>query len=159
MKLKDALRRSGYPYTTVFTNRANDIDFETPEDLCFALGYILKHADRIDAEIPEGRNDLLSSIVPNYPITQSCTVSGYDMKWGAQYRIYFDSTRNMPRELLNYIQNDQFRRLSGSRFVESLLYIGFNPGTIQDEDLIRAVVEEVFVDSTCRQAFEEGYRS
>lgn len=159
MRLKDALQRSGYPYTTVFTSRANDIDFETPEDLCFALGYILKHAERIDAEIPEGRDDLLRSIVPNYPITQSYTVSGNAIKWAAQYRIYFDSTRNMPRELLNCIQNDQFRRLSGSRFVESLLYIGFNPGTIQDEQLIRAAVEEVFVDSMCRQAFERGYNS
>lgn len=159
MKLKGVLKRSGYPYDTKFTDRALDIDFATEQDLCFALGYILKHAKRIDAEIPEGRNDLLRTIVPNYPIKQGYTVSGYDIKWGAQFRIYFDTIYNMPPELFKRIQNDSQCRLSGSRFVESLLYIGFNPGTIQDEDLIRAAVEEIFVDSMCRQAFEEGYRS
>ena len=56
------------------------------------------------------------------------------MKWGKQYRIYFNSIRNMPVELKGRLQNDDKMRLTGSRFIEAGFYIGFVPGSNQDNE-------------------------
>ena len=159
MTLKEVLAGKGYDYNSIFTNRAFDINFETTEELCYTLGYILKNVHRIDAEIPKRRNDILRAICPNYPITEAYTSGGYDMKWGAQFRIYFDTLRNMPVKLLERLQDDPQMRLSGSAFVESLLYIGFNPGEHQDNDLIFAAVYEIFDSYSERSAFNDGFNS
>ena len=159
MTLKEVLDAKGYHYDSIFTGRAIDIDFQTTEELCYALGYILKYVHRIDAEIPERRDDVLQLICPNYPITEAYTSGGYDMKWGAQFRVYFSTLRNMPLQLLCRIQDDPQMRLSGSAFVESLLYIGFNPGDVQDTDLIIAAINEVFDRDSDRDAFYSGFYS
>ncbi len=154
--LRGTLSKRGYVYNSIFGNRAEDIYFESTEDLCFSLGYILKKVSRIDAEIPEDRNTILSNIVPNYSITQGFTSGGNDMKWAPQYRIYFHSINAIPLSLRGRLQNDNQMRITGSLFVEACMYIGFNPGRIQDSDLIFEVIREVFSDDE-QQAFFDGY--
>lgn len=159
MTLKEVLNSRGYSYNSIFTAHSYDIDFESTEELCYALGYILKHVHRVDAEIPEQRSDILRMICPNYPITNSYTSGGHPMKWSSQFRIYFETLRNMPQKLRARVQNDSQMRLSGSLFVESLLYIGFDPGEYQNAELIGAAIYEIFDDPNEQQAFEEGYAS
>lgn len=157
MRLQDVLIEKGYSFQNTFTARANDIDFESEEDLAFALGYILGHANRIDAEIPEQQIKWIREIIPNYPIYDGTTISGDPIKWGRQYRIYFDTTRNMPNELRSHLQHDSHMRMTGSQFIESLFYVGFMPGAVQDENMIRGAFEEIFDTASARQAFENGY--
>lgn len=156
--LRSVLSQRGYNYDTVFRGRAEDIYFKTTEDLCFSLGYILRNVSRFDAEIPTSRNSVLKTILPNYPISQGVTSGGYDMKWAPQFRIYFSSLYGMPRELMNRLQNDAQMRITGSLFVEACMYIGFTPGSCQDNDLIIEVIREVF-DEDEIQAFIDGYNA
>ena len=119
----------------------------------------MRNVHRIDAEIPERRDDVLRLICPNYPITEAYTSGGYDMKWGAQFRVYFNTLQNMPLKLLRRVQDDPQMRLSGSAFVESLLYIGFDPGDVQDANLVIAAICEVFDSTSERDAFNSGFYS
>lgn len=155
--LRSVLLQRGYCYQTFFTNRAEDIYFETVNDLCYSIGYILRHVQRIDAEIPEEQISEILRVIPNYPITTSYTSGGNVMKWGKQYRIYFNSIRNMPDELKGRLQNDDKMRLTGSRFIEACFYIGFVPGSNQDRDLIFEVMNEIFDDEEIK-FFEDGYK-
>lgn len=155
--LRSVLSQRSYGYQTFFTNRAEDIYFKTVNDLCYSIGYILRHVQRIDAEIPEEQISEILRVIPNYPITTSYTSSGNVMKWGKQYRIYFNSIRNMPVELKGRLQNDDKMRLTGSRFIEACFYIGFVPGSNQDRDLIFEIMNEIFDDEEIK-FFEDGYK-
>lgn len=155
--LRSVLSQRGYGYQTFFTNRAEDIYFKTVNDLCYSIGYILRHVQRIDAEIPEEQISEILRVIPNYPITTSYTSGGNVMKWGKQYRMYFNSIRNMPVELKGRLQNDDKMRLTGSRFIEACFYIGFVPGSNQDRDLIFEVMNEIFDDEEIK-FFEDGYK-
>ena len=117
----------------------------------------MRHVQRIDAEIPEEQISEILRVIPNYPITTSYTSGGNVMKWGKQYRIYFNSIRNMPVELKGRLQNDDKMRLTGSRFIEACFYIGFVPGSNQDRDLIFEVMNEIFDDEEIK-FFEDGYK-
>ena len=85
------------------------------------------------------------------------TSGGNAMKWGKQYRIYFNSIRNMPVELKRRLQNDDKMRITGSSFIEACFYIGFVPGSNQDRDLIFEVMNEIFDDEEIK-FFEDGYK-
>lgn len=159
MRLQDVLEEKGYSFKGTFTARALDVDFESEEELAFCLGYILGHVNRIDAEIPDNMLDWIHHINPNYPIKEGVTSSGDPMKWGREYRIYFNTTYHMPSALRRCIQNDNLMRMTGSQFIESLLYIGFLPGNKQDEDVVRGVIEELFEEKMTRDAFEDGYNA
>jgi hypothetical protein len=80
------------------------------------------------------------------------------MKWGKQYRIYFDTVRNMPTELLQRLQNDDQNRITGSRFVEACFFVGFAPGSRynQNMQLIREAIDEIFPNDSEQEAFERG---
>lgn len=155
--LRSVLSQRGYGDQTFFANRAEDIYFKTVNDLCYSIGYILRHVQRIDAEIPEEQISEILRVIPNYPITTSYTSGGNVMKWSKQYRIYFNSIRNMPVELKERLQNDDKMRLTGSRFIEACFYIGFVPGSNQDRDLIFEVMNEIFDDEEIK-FFEDGYK-
>ena len=159
MTLRGEMARRNYSYNTIFGRRAEDIEFETSEEICIALGYILKHVQRIDAEIPRGQNAVLGKIYTNkYIIRPGYTSGGNPMKEGPQYRIYFDTLRNMPQKLRNRLQNDDKMRITGSLFVEACLYIGFQPGSVaQDENMIRHVVTTIFNTKSEIAAFNYGY--
>lgn len=156
--LRNVLKQRGYSYNTVFAGRAEDIYFNAVEDLCFSLGYILQNVRRFDAEIPADRDFILRDIIPNYPISLGTTSGGHDMKWAPQYRIYFQTINRIPPELANRLQDDDQMRITGSLFVEACMYIGFNPGNSQDDDLIIEVIREIF-DTDEQDAFWEGYES
>lgn len=155
--LRSVLSERGYGYESFFTDKAEDIYFKTVNDLCYSIGYILKHIQRIDAEIPEEQISEISRVIPNYPITTSYTSGGNAMKWGKQYRIYFNSIRNMPVELKKRLQNDDKMRITGSRFIEACFYIGFVPSSNQNRDLIVGVMNEIFYDEEIK-SFEDGYK-
>lgn len=157
--LRGELINRGHGYCSIFGDRAEDIYFETVQDLCYALGYILKYVKSIDAEIPEDRNAILSSILPNYPICNGVTAGGNVKKWAPQYRIYFYTTVNMPHELYCRLQNDDKIRITGSLFVEACMYVGFDPGRYQDSVLIEQVVKNIFSAQSEQQAFDNGYNS
>lgn len=155
--LKKILFDRGYCYNSNFGGRAEDIYFNSIEELCFALGYILKNVRRIDAEIPEDRNEVLSKIIPNYRITSGLTSGGNTMKWGAEYRIYFNSTSNMPSALRGRLQNDNQMRITGSLFVEACMYVGFNPGNSQNDEMIKCAINKIFCNENEQKAFFNGY--
>ena len=156
--LRGVLSQRGYSYNTVFAGRAEDIYFNTVEDLCFSLGYILRNVRRFDAEIPADRDAILREIIPNYPISLGTTSGGHDMKWAPQYRIYFQKIYQIPPELKSRLQDDNQMRITGRLFVEACMYIGFNPGNRQDGDLIIEVIREMF-DEDEQQAFVDGYNT
>lgn len=155
--LRETLCQRGYKYHSIFAHVAEDVYFNTTKDLCFALGYILKNVHRVDAEIPNDRGALLSKILPNYPITTGYTSGGNEMKRAPQYRIYFNTTHNMPQELYNRLQNDNQMRITGSLFVEACMYIGFNPGNMQEKEVISAAIMEIFCNNDEQEAFRNGY--
>ena len=155
--LRSVLSQRGYDYQTSFTDRAEDIYFKTVNDLCYSIGYILKHVQRIDAEIPEEQISEILRVIPNYPITTNYTSGGNVMKRSRQYRIYFNSIKNMPFELKGRLQNDDKIRLTGSKFIEACFYIGFVPGSNQDRNLIFEVMNEIFDDEEI-EFFEDGYK-
>ena len=155
--LRSVLSQRGYDYQTSFTDRADDIYFKTVNDLCYSIGYILKHVQRIDAEIPEEQISEILRVIPNYPITTNYTSGGNVMKRSRQYRIYFNSIKNMPFELKGRLQNDDKIRLTGSKFIEACFYIGFVPGSNQNKDLIFEVMNEIFDDEEI-EFFEDGYK-
>ena len=124
--------------------------------LCYSIGYILRHAQRIDAEIPEEQISEILRDILSYPIAMGNTSGGNAMKWGKQYRIYFNSIRNMPVELKRRLQNDGKMRITGSRFIEACFYIGFIPGSNQDRDLIFEVMNRIF-DNEEIKYFNAGY--
>ncbi len=157
LTLRSVLLQRGYDYETFFTDRAEDIYFKTVNDLCYSIGYILRHVQRIDAEIPKEQISEILRVIPNSPITTSYTSGGNAMKWGKQYRIYFNSIRNMPVELERRLQNDDKMRITGSMFIEACFYIGFVPGLNQDRDLISEVMNEIFDDEEIK-SFEDGYK-
>ena len=155
--LRSVLSQRGYDYQTSFTDRAEDIYFKTVNDLCYSIGYILKHVQRIDEEIPEEQISEILRVIPNYPITTNYTSGGNVMKWSRQYRIYFNSIKNMPFELEGRLQNDDKMRLTGSRFIEACFYIGFVPGSNQDRNLIFEVMNKIFYDEEI-EFFKDGYK-
>lgn len=155
--LRSVLSQRGYNYESFLDGRAEDIYFKTVNDLCYSIGYILRHARRIDAEIPEKQISEILRVIPNYPITMGSTSGGNAMKWGKQYRIYFNSIRNMPVELKRRLQNDDKMRITGSRFIEACFYIGFVPGSNQDRDLIVEVMNKIFDDEEIK-SFKDGYK-
>ena len=142
--LRDILQTRGYNYKSAFTDRAEDIYFQNINDLCFSLGYILKHIKRIDAEIPEEQIAELLRVIPNYPIKKGVTSGGNAMKWAPQYRIYFNSIVNIPNALKDRLQNDTMMRMTGSKFIESCFFIGFLPGSNQDIFLICTSILNLF---------------
>lgn len=155
--LRSVLSKRGYDYETFFTDRAEDIYFKTVNDLCYSIGYILRHVQRIDAEIPKEQVSEILRVIPNYPITTSYTSGGNIMKWGKQYRIYFNSIINMPIELERRLQNDDKMRITGSRFIEACFFIGFVPGANQNKDLIFERMEKIFTDKEIKY-FNNGYK-
>lgn len=155
--LQNVLWNRGYTYNSVFHHVAEDIYFTTIEELCFSLGYILKNIHRLDAEIPEGRDALLNTIIPNYPITAGYTSAGNEMKRAPQYRIYFKTRDNMPAKLSARLQNDNQIRITGSLFVEACMYVGFNPGNRQDGEMIKEAIIEIFNSTEEQEAFLNGY--
>lgn len=154
--LRDVLLQRGHNYESFLGKRAEDIYFETVNDLCYSIGYILRHAQRIDAEIPEEQISEILRDILSYPIAMGNTSGGNAMKWGKQYRIYFNSIRNMPVELKRRLQNDGKMRITGSRFIEACFYIGFIPGSNQDRDLIFKVMNRIF-DNEEIKYFNAGY--
>ncbi len=151
MTIKDALALSGYTYQSRFTMRADDIDFNSTTDICYSLGYILGHLNRIDVEIPEEQSQIKGS----YPISNTVTTSGNKMKQAPQYRIYLTTTRNIPPELAGRLQNDSQNRITGSRFVEACLQMGFVPGNVQNPTAIRSKVAACFSQQDLN-AFDRG---
>lgn len=154
--LREILLQRGYSYESFFGVQAEDVYFETVNDLCYSIGYILRHARRIDAEIPEEQISEILRVIPNYPIKRGNTSGGNSMKWGKQYRIYFDSTRNMPMELRQRLQSDDKMRITGSRFIEACFYIGFVPGSNQDRNLIFETMNQIFNNEEIN-CFNAGY--
>ncbi|GHV91270.1 hypothetical protein AGMMS50268_17730 [Spirochaetia bacterium] len=158
MTLHDSLRGTAYAYVSKFGDKAEDIYFESTEELCEALGYILHNIKRIDAEIPDDQYAALSAIFPNYPIQNGLTTGGNKMKRAPQYRIYFNTIRNMPAKLRGRLQNDNQMRITGSLFVEACFFIGFVPWyPTQNKNQIQMAVSSVFPKSSEQQAFMQGY--
>ena len=155
--LRSVLSQRGYDCQTSFTDRVDDIYFKTVNDLCYSIGYILKHVQRIDAEIPEEQISENLRVIPNYPITTNYTSGGNVMKRSRQYRIYFNSIKNMPFELKGRLQNDDKMRLTGSRFIEACFCIGFVSGSNQNIDLIFEKMNKIFDDEEIK-FFEDGYK-
>ncbi|WP_339055598.1 hypothetical protein KSU07_11855 [Fusobacterium animalis] len=153
--LRGILNQRGYSYDSFFTNRAEDIYFETVEELCFSLGYILKNVKRIDAEIPLN-SEVLGKVRPNYPITPGFTSGGYSMKMAPQYRIYFNTVDKMPLKLAERLQDDLQMRITGSLFIEACMHIGFKPGNIQCKESVFSMISKVFNESE-QKSFLLGY--
>jgi hypothetical protein len=154
--LRGILNQRGYNYVSSFTNRAEDIYFETVEELCFSLGYILKNVKRIDAEIPSN-SEILERVAPNYPISPGFTSGGNSMKMAPQYRIYFNTIEGIPPKLEERLQNDPQMRITGSLFVEACMHIGFKPGNTQDKENIYDIISKFFNESE-QKYFQSGYR-
>ena len=155
MTLREALSNNGYTYNSVFSNRAEDIYFNSSIELCYALGYILGHLNRIDAEIPEFQRQMNNS----YPITDNITSGGHEMKRAPQYRVYLSTTRNIPRELNNRLQNDDQMRFTGSLFIEACFFIGFIAGHNQNQQQIENNVHQLFPTQDEQDAFYNGYNA
>lgn len=153
--LRGILNQRGYSYDSFFTNRAEDIYFETVEELCFSLGYILKNVKRIDAEIPLN-SGVLEKVTPNYPISPGLTSGGNSMKMAPQYRIYFSTIEGMPLKLKERLQSDSQMRITGSLFIEACMNIGFRPGNTQNEKNIFNIISQIFNKSE-QKYFLLGY--
>lgn len=156
--LEKELSRRGYSYKSIFGCKAEDVYFESIEDLCFALGYIVKHVERVDAEIPDNFSTT-SKMGRHYSITNGVTSGGYVMKEAPQFRIYFKTISQMPDELRERLQNDDKMRITGSRFVEACMKIGFVPGADQNKKEIQSKILEIFHEENEKEAFRAGYES
>lgn len=151
--LKDELRKRGIMYRSSLTNRAEDIFFDDSNELCESLGFIVNHIVRFDFEIPDNYNPPIG-----YPITNGTTSGGNPMKFGRQYRIYFDTIKNMPPKLLARLQNDNQNRITGSFFVEACYYLGFRVGSHQNLTSIINNVNTIFNSNSERNAFANGQK-
>lgn len=151
--LGEELASRGYSYRSVLGKRAEDIYFDSAEELCESLGFIVTHITRFDIETPQNLNP-----AAGYPITNGTTPGGLPMKFGSQYRIYFDTTYNMPSKLRGRLQNDNQNRITGSRFVEACLRLGFRAGTWQDRQSIIRNIGAIFNSRSERAAFAAGQR-
>ena len=149
--LREELNSRGYGYSSQLTNHAQDIYFDDPEELCESLGFILKHIERFDFEIPENYNPPIG-----YPIANGTTSGGNPMKYGKEYRIYFDTVRNMPPKLRSRLQNDKQYRITGSFFVEACYYLGFQPGSYQNKSQIQSNILSIFSYTSEQGAFADG---
>ena len=74
--------KRGILYDSSFTLKAHDIEFDSSEELCYSLGFILRNVSSIDAEIPDNLQEQLLKIRPNYPINLGTTRMGQTNKWG-----------------------------------------------------------------------------
>lgn len=153
MTLKDELSKRGIQYNSSLSNHAQDIYFNNTEELCECLGFILSHINRLDMEIPE---DIQSSI--GYPIANGVTSGGNKMKYGSEYRMYFDTINKMPKQLLNRLQKDCKNRITGSRFIESCSYLGFKHGSSQNKAQIKKNILSIFNSIDEINAFNYGLR-
>lgn len=155
MTLKDELNSRGIKFDSNFTDRAGDIDFDSTEELCESLGYITKHFKRLDSEIPEGSEEKGS-----YSISDGLTSGGNKMKYGKESRMYFDSTDNMPKKLSQRLQNDDKKRITGSKFLEACSKLGFVNGTADEQDMkmIQSKIEDVFNSKEEKEAFKKGLK-
>lgn len=151
LTLKNELRLRGYGYASLLTNHADDIYFDNPEELCESLGFILNHIQRFDFEIPEDYNPSIG-----YPIVNGTTSGGNPMKYGYQFRIYFNTIRNMPPKLRSRLQNDDQKRITGSFFVEACYYLGFRPGSYQNKSQIQNNILSIFSSTSEQAAFAKG---
>lgn len=155
--LGSILLKRGYSYKSFLGIRAEDIDFDNINDLCYSIGYILRNVQRIDAEIPKELESEILRAMPNYIINSGSTSGGNAMKWGKEYRIYFSSTKDMPTKLQRRLQNDKKMRMTGSKFIEACFYLGFSPGSDQDIDLICENMKKIFNDTEV-EYFYKGYK-
>lgn len=151
---KQILNERRHYYKSVLSNRAHDIGFDSIEDLCYSLGYILKNISRLDAEIPEHNY----SSTPNYKIKDGITTGGFEMKMGPQYRIYLKTIKNIPSSLLTHLQNDNKKRITGSLFIEACIHVGFKHGRTQNNELIISKLKEIFSEDELKN-FYDGYNS
>lgn len=142
----------GIHYRSSFGGRAEDIIFDSSERVFLSLGYLLSHCRRFEFQIPENDTQTYRS----YPIANGKTSGGYIMKQTSQYRIYFDTTRNMPDELYGRLQNDNNRRITGSLFVEACYYLGFVAGVVQDYRNIEMNIRSMIKTTSEEDAFEYG---
>ena len=150
--LRQMMNMRGFRYSSFFGGRAEDIYFDSPEKVFLALGYIISHCRRFEFEIPENDPQTYRS----YPIANGLTSGGYTMKQKSQYRIYFDTTDNMPVELFNRLQNDNNRRITGSLFVEACHHLGFVAGVYQDYRNIEMNIRSMIRTPSEEDAFEYG---
>lgn len=141
----------GYRYVSFLSNRAEDIYFDDAEELCESLGFILNHIVRFDFEIPANYNSPIG-----YPITNGSTSGGNPMKYGREYRIYFDTTNNMPAKLAKRLQKDNQKRITGSLFVEACYHLGFQPGSSQNRKQIQNRIMSIFTSRSEQDAFKHG---
>ena len=70
--------------------------------------------------------------------------------------MYFKALDNMPEKLLARVQNDNLKRMTGSRFIEACFFIGFEPGRNQDVREIMKNARNIFNEEEF-DAFIEGY--
>lgn len=149
--LRQELAIRGHRYQSVFSGHAEDIYFNDADELCESLGFIVTHIARFDFETPENLNPTAGYSIANGP-----TASGHPMKYGRQYRIYFDTTYNMPQKLRGRLQKDNQNRITGSLFVEACSYLGFCPGTWQNRQSIINDINAIFNSKSERAAFAFG---
>ena len=149
--LKEELWSRGVVYNSTLTSRAQDIIFNDSRELCESLGFIVNHITRFDFEIPANYNPSIG-----YPITNGTTSGGNPMKYGREYRIYFDTKTNMPLKLAQRLQNDSQIRITGSFFVEACSYLGFTPGSYQNTQQITNKILSIFTSPTEQMAFNHG---
>lgn len=149
--LKEELWARGRVYSSSLTNHADDIFFDNSEELCESLGFIVNHIARFDFEIPANYNPSIG-----YPITNGTTSGGNPMKYGRQYRIYFDTIVNMPFKLARRLQNDNQNRITGSFFVEACFYLGFIPGSRQNTQQITNTILSIFTSPSEQAAYNNG---
>ncbi len=152
MTLGALMNKRGILYNSVFNQRAQDIEFESSEDIFYSLGFIVNNCQRFEFEIPEDEIQTYMS----YPITEGVTSGGYKMKQARQYRIYFKTTLGMPEKLKERLQDDSHRRMTGSRFIEACYYLGFCAGNKQDTRNIIMNIRSLIQDEVEQRAFEEG---
>jgi hypothetical protein len=150
------MQQRGYGYVSIFASRAEDIYFDSIEEICETLGYIFENIHQLEAQIPDDQIASLRSIFPNYPIRTGFTSGGNKMKWKPQHRIYLRTLRNCPYALLSRKQNDNQMRFTGSLFIESCLFLGFLPGYEQFQDLIFSAMGEIFPNQNEVDAFNHG---
>ena len=149
--LRDELRARIPSYQSSLSNHAEDIYFDDSVELCESLGFIVSHITRFDFEIPESYNPTVG-----YPIADGLTSGGNPMKYGRQYRIYFNTVTNMPPKLAGRLQNDNQMRITGSFFVEACSYLGFAPGSYQNTRAIRNNILSLFTSPAEQAAFHYG---
>lgn len=143
--LKQELNNRELVYNSIFTNRAEDVYFKSIEELCFSIGYTLKHVRRVEAEVP-------------VRLAKDFGYTIYGDKQASQYRIYYDTIVNMPPALATRLQCDDKMRITGSLFVEACMYLGFLPDYVNESE-IEVRFKRIFSNDNETQAFNEGYNS